>query len=421
MEKKMLLQELSDYLATREGITKKKSDAFVRALFDTIQAGLAEDSFVKVKGFGTFKMVEVSDRESVDVNTGERIQINGHDRITFTPDNQLKEQINRPFAHFQTIILNEDTDLDELESVQTEEPATVAPTPDTPIEGETHIETTDAIEETATTPEQDSTQQEQILELLNTEPEEAATEHVDTIAENQTETAEQSIEEKPTEPDEVATEQVVVLAPETIEETQDVENDNTSEKEIVMHTEQNENNVSEVTYVVREKEHRLWKTTAIVLIVVILMVLSYLAGYFRWFCPCENPIATPQDSMVVAKKAMEQKAMPLVADTLTQDSIKTNSTTINAQETTELTPTTQTTLATDSTEMFRQLPGGRYKIVGTRGKRQIRRGETIRTIALEVYGSKGFAPYIIVHNQLDNPDNVEVGTELLLPKVTLKK
>lgn len=120
MKKKLLLQDFADHIALREGISKKDADTFARAFFDTIEQGLHEDKFVKIKGFGTFKLVAVSDRESINVNTGERIQISGHTKVSFTPDNSMKELVNRPFAHFESVDLNDDTDTTEFEVIDRE-------------------------------------------------------------------------------------------------------------------------------------------------------------------------------------------------------------------------------------------------------------------------------------------------------------
>ena len=147
METKLLLQDLADLMARHDGITKKKADAFVRAFFETIRQGLETDRYVKIKGFGTFKLVEVGERESVNISTGERFQISGHAKISFTPDAALKDLVNRPFAHFQTITLSEDVNLDELESVQVEEeviPQVPLPAPEpaeeVPVQDEEVIE-----------------------------------------------------------------------------------------------------------------------------------------------------------------------------------------------------------------------------------------------------------------------------------------
>ena len=116
MDNKILLQDIADFLCYRSGITKREAEQFVRAFFEVIQQGLERDQYVKIKGFGTFKLVEVGQRESVNINTGERFQINGHTKVSFTPDTLLKDLVNRPFSHFQTVILNDETAIEELDA-----------------------------------------------------------------------------------------------------------------------------------------------------------------------------------------------------------------------------------------------------------------------------------------------------------------
>lgn len=117
MKKKLLLQDLADYLVQHDDIGKRNAGAFVRAFFEVIEQGLLEDNFVKIKGFGTFKLVAVSDRESVNISTGERFQISGHTKVTFTPDAKMKELVNRPFQHFETVDLSDETDMAEFEEI----------------------------------------------------------------------------------------------------------------------------------------------------------------------------------------------------------------------------------------------------------------------------------------------------------------
>lgn len=117
MEQKISQIELAARMAKRTGFTKQDSENFVRMFFETIREGLLQDKLVKVKGLGTFKLIEVSDRESVNVNTGERIRIEGHTKVTFTPDNALRDQVNRPFAEFETVVLNESTSQQEMERI----------------------------------------------------------------------------------------------------------------------------------------------------------------------------------------------------------------------------------------------------------------------------------------------------------------
>lgn len=117
MKKKITTTELASFIAQREGTSKSSAEAFVRKFFEVIERGLLEDKYVKIKGLGTFKLVVVGERESVNVQTGERFQISGHTKVSFTPDNSLKELVNRPFAHFMAVDLNDDTETEELEAI----------------------------------------------------------------------------------------------------------------------------------------------------------------------------------------------------------------------------------------------------------------------------------------------------------------
>lgn len=121
MDNKILLQDLSNGVSQRSGLAKRESDNFVRTFFTIIEQYLQEDKIVKVKGLGTFKIVEVSGRDSVNINTGERFHIKGHSKITFTPDADLRDYVNRPFADFETIILNDGVDLSAMEYVAEDE------------------------------------------------------------------------------------------------------------------------------------------------------------------------------------------------------------------------------------------------------------------------------------------------------------
>lgn len=152
MEKKYTLQDLAALLAERESLPLEQAEDFVRSFFELTEEGLLKDSFVKVTGFGTFKLVEVSERESVNINTGERFQISGHNKISFTPDGTLRELVNRPFAHFTTVTLNDKTPETALEEAEcplaeesTESSATSShtplPAPETPVASSPSCET----------------------------------------------------------------------------------------------------------------------------------------------------------------------------------------------------------------------------------------------------------------------------------------
>ena len=120
MNERLTIQNLVDLLVSRHGVPQKDADVFVREFFLLIEQALENDQYVKIKGLGTFKLIGVNSRESVNINTGERIKIEGHTKISFTPDPSLRDIINRPFSHFETVVLNEntvleDTPIEELE------------------------------------------------------------------------------------------------------------------------------------------------------------------------------------------------------------------------------------------------------------------------------------------------------------------
>ncbi|MDR0745962.1 MAG: HU family DNA-binding protein [Mediterranea sp.] len=113
MSERLNTQDLIDLLVNHRGLEKKEAEKFVKEFFSLIEEGLEKDRSVKIKGLGTFKLVDVESRESVNVNTGERIEIQGHTKISFTPDIALRDIINKPFAYFETIVLNDDIDFND--------------------------------------------------------------------------------------------------------------------------------------------------------------------------------------------------------------------------------------------------------------------------------------------------------------------
>ena len=112
---KLNLYDLCGVLVSKNGLEDKEARRFVQAMFDIIQEGLDEDKIVKVKGLGTFKIIDVDARESINVNTGGRVLIEGHSKLTFTPDSVMKEIVNKPFSQFETVVLNDGVDFPETQ------------------------------------------------------------------------------------------------------------------------------------------------------------------------------------------------------------------------------------------------------------------------------------------------------------------
>ena len=161
MNEKLNIQNLTDEFAESYGINRKDAEAFIKEFFSVIQEGLEKDKYVKIKGFGTFKLIEVDSRESINVNTGERFEIQGHSKITFTPDNNIKEAVNKPFSAFQTVVLADGVAIDAPEEnlidalsdeIKEEEPAVIEAEPQ--VESEPVVAEAEPIDEPAASVEE---------------------------------------------------------------------------------------------------------------------------------------------------------------------------------------------------------------------------------------------------------------------------
>ncbi len=124
---KFSLNTLGTLLADKSGLSQVEAELFIRKMFDVCNQGLETDKQVKIKWLGTFKVQATKDRESINVNTGERFTIEGRDKLTFTPDNILKEIVNKPFAQFETVVVNDGVDFDEIDEKFGEEQTEDAP------------------------------------------------------------------------------------------------------------------------------------------------------------------------------------------------------------------------------------------------------------------------------------------------------
>ena len=242
--RKITLTNIAEELAHKSGLSKDAADNFMRAIVDTIEKGLREDNIVKIKGLGTFKLMEVSDRGSIDVNTGERITIKGYTKVTFTPDSAMKEFVNRPFAHFEPTELNEGFQDEELvvseEQVATniEEGEDAASTP-LPVDMAPE-ENTDNTEDAALQPAEEKVE-ETATETAATDTEEIPVQEEVAESENN-----DSIET-------VITENIESIEMETVDNTEDTETAK-EETAIVQATEQEQTTETEVAKQAAERK-----------------------------------------------------------------------------------------------------------------------------------------------------------------------
>ena len=178
---KILIADLAKEVAKKHKLPQKETEQFIANMFAVVAEGLQQDKLVKVKGLGTFKVTQVKPRESVDVNTGERVLISGHDKVTFTPDSLMKELVNKPFAQFETVVINGDVDFAAIDAAN--------PT----------VETEDVTVETE--PADDQAVADELAnepEEVQAEPKEMTAEPEEIAAESEEPSEEQSQEAEPT-------------------------------------------------------------------------------------------------------------------------------------------------------------------------------------------------------------------------------
>ena len=450
MKQKLLLSDFAQWLSEKEGITKKEAQTFLRTLFQIVEQGLTDDQFVKIKGLGTFKLVTVNERESVNINTGERFQIGEHNKIAFIPDASMKEIINRPFAHFESVDLSDETDTAELDAVDEavkqefppiseEETSTAEESIPTTVEvitesshptslPEKQKDVTEEVSEESNLTEEIPTEFATITEGLEEKKAEEKAEETEALAQAeetealaQTEETEALAQTEETEALAQA-EAVVITAKETASESQTPEEAltpeetpiqvvSTSEKTDAMGTDA-EISVSQPTTLtvsgaaVEEEEdtRRPWlRRTLMALFVLLLCTASYFAGYYRLLCP---PCAS------TAPTAPAAKVQPDSLQAKKPQAAKKDSAAVSAASQTASKPLNE---AKDSVKQ----PQKQEEAV-TR-THTIRVGDNLSRIARKYYGDDHYVDFIIRKNNLKNADNIHVGKVLVLPPLETEK
>ena len=185
---------IAEAIAGKHGLTQKDAEQFVATFFDLINEALHEEKMVKVKGLGTFKVIDVRERESINVNTGERVVIESHGKISFTPDPIMRDLVNKPFAQFETVMLNDDVDIEELNAVSVdEEPLTIVDEQPQEVEEESNV----AAAGPEVVDEQPLMNEDQSQEETVPQPQEVEEPIVDVVGQSVDEEPEQVVEEEP--------------------------------------------------------------------------------------------------------------------------------------------------------------------------------------------------------------------------------
>ena len=372
-EQKLTPVDIASGLSRRASVPLRYSEDFVRSFFRAIEEGLVHDNVVKVKGFGTFKTVSVDPRESIDVNTGARIEIAGHAKVSFTPDAALRDAVNKPFLEFETVILDEATDTAAMESLD-EIPVAVVAEP---------VAEKPAAEKPAAEPAPVKAVAEPAAEIPAVEK---------PVAEKPV--AEKPVAEKPVVEKPVAEKPAAEPAPAKPAE----------KKTAAALVADKPAATTSTTAPVAEKKTagaQSGKSTAHALCYILTALLFMLIGYiiaYYW-----RPVELPDFSV----KESQEQVIPA------EEEPEPETPAVEAQPAKPAIPA--------ETRDYPQVEGGEYWIVGVEGTEVMRPGKTLLNFSLQYYKSKDFVNYICTMNDIKNPDIVPLDMELKMPKLLKKE
>lgn len=426
MNNKLSIQDLASAFAEKVDMDAKSANIFVKTVFEIVEEYIATDKIVKIKGFGTFKLISVSDRESVNVNTGERIIIAGHTKLSFTPDAALKDAVNRPFADFETTPLNDSTSIEDMERIPTQEKQITCEDFMSEDDNESASPIEDACHQDAEVVE--TVQSEEIIETLN---DKVSTESSGQAGRN---TNQESLESPDAEAidDAVSDAGEIVVEKETdrlitAEETS--VGINVRESVVVSHIEENSSYpmASEIMLSADSERKSSVSTWFYVLLTILLMALSYVAGHYQLLS--NFTVAHYSDSYLDEIDVMESEEIlqtPVLADSLLSDSISQDTVVTDTVVVSSELPVQNTTLADKESleeiaKYFPQVPGGEYWIVGDAGRvHYMEVGETLYRIARKELGSQKLVQYLIVFNDFEDPNIIHTGDPIRIPKIVKK-
>jgi len=422
---KVTMQDLASVLVERWHIEKKEASQFVNEMFFLIQKSLDEDKIVKVKGLGTFKIIDVDDRESVNVNTGDRVLIEGHGKITFTPDALMKELVNKPFSQFETVVLRDGVDFNEADT----EPEVAEAPVETLTTDEVVTLNETAVSEEKTIPEEkvvsdhvvsledldDSSSSAPLVDFVTEEPSSQEVEAAAQIPPSP-EPSEPSGLPELSEPSGISD----IVEPSGVASTEEPEpeslvtlDDDSSSEEILMGEE------DESFF----KKYFKWIALALLTLVVGILI-GYMLGHRSDISPVQEAVPEPVDNEVV-------KPLPVDSDSVKVDSSAVVEKTPEVKEDTKVEKDIKIEAATPEPKveersldkwekMDVRVRTGAYRIIGTAEVVKARPGDNLARICKRTIGP-GMECYIEVYNGLPSGAALKAGQKIEIPKLELKK
>ena len=420
---KYTIQQLAEILVKKNGLNEKEAQDFVVAIFEIVKEGLEQDKLVKIKGFGTFKIIDIDPRASINVNTGERVLIEGHQKITFTPDAVMKEMVNRPFSQFETVILNDGVDLSEIDRTYNFEPDNNTGVEESETEQDNTQDTQDNTQET-----QDNTQDTQDTQAeVSTEKTTIVEEPEPTIVET-TEEPEPTIVETTEEPEPPSITSEEVPAREAVadgpcdQEEEDDDDDDTASPDVF-----DDDSETSGSY---------WKWVVAAVVCLILMAAAAYGGYMFGLEEGKHQEKKSQIADYAAqldKQTAELRKQRLanqeqaLADT-SATAKKVADTSPTKKEVSATSPATQPATSTPSAEEDYsryntsdvRIRTGAYIIVGIDKTVTAQEGQTIGKIAQSQLGP-GMSCYVEAVNGMKENTVLKKGTRIKIPKLRHKK
>ena len=392
---KLAIQEIAAVLVEKNGMEKREANQFAQAMFSLIQERLESDQTVKVKGLGTFKMISVEARESVSVRTGERVTISGHSKVTFTPDATMKELVNKPFSQFETVVLNDGVEFEDIKEetpVAEEEPAVAEEEPAVAEEEEPAV----VEEEPAVVEEEEPAVVEEEPAVVEEEPVVIADEPAAVVEE----------------PEEAPVAQPLM---DVVEEQPDADAESPEEQFVPD----------------EEEEPRPWgRWLLCALGVLALMALSAYGGYY-FGTQQQAALQTVPDTVIVRDTVMVASVDTVTASANEPDAEPVR---LEPEKTaTQVEPVkagsvkekpVQSEPAAESVDKYAQKDArvrlGAYRIVGLDHEVKVLAGQTFYSICRANLGPD-MECYVEVYNDLPSNPKIKEGQVIKIPKLQLKK
>ena len=428
---------IAEAIAGKHGLTQKDAEQFVATFFDLINEALHEEKMVKVKGLGTFKVIDVRERESINVNTGERVVIESHGKISFTPDPIMRDLVNKPFAQFETVMLNDDVDIEELNAVSVdEEPLTIVDEEPQEVEEEPNVAAAgpEVVDEQPLMNE-DQSQEETVPQLQEVEEpllevaERFVEEESEQVVEEEPEQVEEELPVEAEEQPQQAMETEAALMPveaSPVDDGPQPEEESSPVEEEPLAAQDEDEEEEEKPSSFFERHETLLLTLSHLFVAAIALAIGYIIGMQHF--DMDRPVV--QETVVDSTARVSKTVVKPAAKDSVKDSVKEKAQQVKEdkhllkEEDVVNVPAAAThdqpATANDSKQLATanaMVKTGAYRIVGTAKTITVKKGDTMERLS-RLYLGEGMSCYIQLHNGVAE---VSEGMRLKIPKLELKK